>query len=101
MAQSLYQFDIDDDSPEIAYFPLANKEPGPNINAGGWQLLYTSSGAATAPGQVGVGTSYHCTTLNGASLLINWNGMYPPLQRISISSLHRDLSPTQAQALTS
>ena len=74
MAESLYQFDVDDDSPEIAYFPFVNLEPSPNITAG-WQLLYTLSGAATSPGQVGVGTSYHYTSLDGASLMINWNGM--------------------------
>ncbi|KAG6375540.1 hypothetical protein JVT61DRAFT_3100 [Boletus reticuloceps] len=73
MAQSLYQFDIDDDSPEIAYFPFANREPSTNVSAG-WQLSYSGSGAATSPGQVGVGTSYHYTSLDGASLMINWTG---------------------------
>ena len=79
MAQCLYQFDIDDDSPEIAYFPFVNPEPAGSINVtAGWQLLYTVSGAATSPGQVGVGTSYHYTSLNGASLMINWTGMCTP-----------------------
>ncbi|KAG9316810.1 hypothetical protein JVU11DRAFT_2875 [Chiua virens] len=73
MAQSLYQFVIDDDSPKISYFPFVNLEPSTNLTAG-WQLLYTGSGAATGPGQVGVGTSYHYTSRNGTSLLINWNG---------------------------
>lgn len=75
MAQSLSQFDIDDDSPEIAYFPFVNLEPSPNVTAG-WQLLYTGSGAAMSPGQLGVGTSYHYTSLNGASFMVNWTGMY-------------------------
>ncbi|KAG8214104.1 hypothetical protein J3R82DRAFT_10863 [Butyriboletus roseoflavus] len=74
MAVSLYQLDVDDDSPEIAYFPFVNLEPTYNITAG-WQLLYTDSGAATGPGQIGVGTSRHYTSLNGASLLVTWIGM--------------------------
>ena len=77
MAHNLLQFDIDDDSPEIAYFPFVNLEPSSNVTAG-WQLLYTGSGAATSPGQVGVGTSYHYTSLNGASLMISWTGMCAP-----------------------
>ncbi|KAF9227156.1 hypothetical protein BS17DRAFT_775055 [Gyrodon lividus] len=73
MAGSPPQFYLHDDSPEISYFPLVNLEPSPNLTSG-WQLLYSGSGAATAPGQVGVGTSYHYTTLNGASFMIDWNG---------------------------
>lgn len=95
MAQSLHQFEIDDDSPEIAYFPFANLEPSPNVTAG-WELLYTASGAATGPGQVGVGTSYHYTTLNGASLMINWTGICILLVRSDQFS-----RPTQARVLTS
>ncbi|KAG6335696.1 hypothetical protein ID866_3402 [Astraeus odoratus] len=64
---------IDDDSPEITYFPSVNLEPSANVTTG-WQLLYSGSGAAVAPGQVGVGTSYHYTNLNGTSLMVQWNG---------------------------
>ncbi|KAF9241837.1 hypothetical protein BU15DRAFT_73177 [Melanogaster broomeanus] len=73
MAGNFSQFYLNDDSPEIAYFPFVNLQPSPNVTSG-WQLLYTGSGAATAPGQVGVGTSYHYTTLDHASFIINWNG---------------------------
>lgn len=68
---------IDNDSPELSYFPSVNLEPSPNVT-GGWQLLYSGSGAALAPGQVGVGTSYHYTNLNGASFMVQWNGVYYP-----------------------
>lgn len=95
MANTLYRFDIDDDSPEIAYFPFVNLEPSPNLTAG-WQLLYTGSGAATSPGQVGVGTSYHYTSLNGASLAVNWNGTCVSPQRNTSCSL-----ASQVQASTS
>ncbi|KIJ68089.1 hypothetical protein HYDPIDRAFT_25534 [Hydnomerulius pinastri MD-312] len=73
MAGSVPQFYVEDDSPEIAYYPITNLEPSPNVTVG-WQLLYTSSGAADAPGEVGVGTSYHYTNLNDASFMIEWNG---------------------------
>ncbi|KAF8840701.1 hypothetical protein BDN67DRAFT_968142 [Paxillus ammoniavirescens] len=73
MAGSLPQFSVPDDSPEISYFPFVNLVPSPNVTDG-WQLLYNGSGAATAPGQLGVGVSYHYTTLNGASFMIDWNG---------------------------
>lgn len=74
MAVRRYQFDVDDGSPEITYFPFVNLEPTSNVSAG-WQFLYSVSGAATGPGQVGVGSSYHYTSLSGASLMISWNGM--------------------------
>ncbi|KAH7888925.1 hypothetical protein F5I97DRAFT_1925473 [Phlebopus sp. FC_14] len=73
MAGSISQFYVEDDSPEIAYFPYVGLEPSQNLT-NGWQFLYNGSGAATAPGQVGVGTSSHYTGLNGASFLITWNG---------------------------
>lgn len=74
MASSLSRLYIDDDSPQLAYFPFVNLEPSPNVTAG-WQAQYTGSGAATAPGQVGVGTSYHLTAIDGSSLMVQWNGM--------------------------
>jgi hypothetical protein len=87
MAGSLPQFSVPDDSPEISYFPFVNLEPSPNVTDG-WQLLYTGSGAATAPGQLGVGVSYHYTTLNGASFMIDWNGVYfPALNNIGLAQL--------------
>lgn len=79
-----WQFVIDDDSPEIAYYPFVNLEPSSNVSAG-WQLMYTGSGVATSPGQVGVGSSFHYTSVNGASLMINWNGMCAP-KRNTVSS---------------
>ncbi|KIO09368.1 hypothetical protein M404DRAFT_131273 [Pisolithus tinctorius Marx 270] len=73
MAGNLSTLSIGNESPEVAYFPSVNLEPSENITAG-WQLQYTGSGVANSPGQVGEGTSYHYTNLNGASFLILWNG---------------------------
>ncbi|KAL4078287.1 hypothetical protein V8B97DRAFT_1245781 [Scleroderma yunnanense] len=73
MAGNLSYLRINNDSPEVGYFPSVNLEPSPNIT-NGWELLYSGSGAAVAPGEVGVGTSYHYTSLNGTSLMIQWNG---------------------------
>lgn len=73
MAGNSSTLSIGNESPEVAYFPSANLEPSQNLTAG-WQLQYTGSGAADTPGQVGVGTSYHYTNLNGVSFAILWNG---------------------------
>ncbi|KAI6040207.1 hypothetical protein EDC04DRAFT_1522477 [Pisolithus marmoratus] len=73
MAVNLSTLSIGNESPEVAYFPFVNLEPSQNVTAG-WQLQYTGSGVASSPGQIGVGTSYHYTNLNGASFMILWNG---------------------------
>ncbi|KAI6121817.1 hypothetical protein F5141DRAFT_536756 [Pisolithus sp. B1] len=73
MAGNVSTLSIGNESPEVAYFPSVNLEPSQNDTAG-WQLQYTGSGVADSPGQVGVGTSYHYTNLNGVSFMILWNG---------------------------
>lgn len=77
MASNSSYLPIDNDSPQVSYFPSVNLQPSPNVTTA-WQLLYTGSGAAVAPGQVGVGSSYHYTNLNGARFMIQWNGMCCP-----------------------
>lgn len=73
MAGSTSQFYVEDDSPEIVYYPFIDTSLSPNVSAG-WEQLYSGSGAATSPGQVGVGDSVHSTSLNEASFMIKWNG---------------------------
>lgn len=73
MANSTSQFYVEDDSPEIVYFPFVDVGLSPNASAG-WEQIYSVSGAASSPGQVGVGYSMHFTYLNDASFLIKWNG---------------------------
>ena len=65
---------VNDTSPVISYIPLIaiSAIPDPFL---GWNPHYSISGFATAPGVVGLGTSSHITSLNGASLSLQWNGM--------------------------
>lgn len=73
MAGNISHFYVEDDSPEIAYYPFVDTSLSPNASAG-WEQLYSVSGAASSPGQVGVGYSTHFTCLNEASFMIKWNG---------------------------
>ncbi|KAG0700833.1 hypothetical protein DFH29DRAFT_929911 [Suillus ampliporus] len=73
MAGNISQFYVEDDSPEIVYFPFVDTSLSPNASAG-WEQFYSDSGAASSPGQVGVGHSKHFTNLNEASFMIKWNG---------------------------
>lgn len=73
MADSISQFYVEDDSPEIVYYPFVDTSLSPNTSAG-WEQFYSVSGAASSPGQVGVGYSTHSTSLNDASFMIKWNG---------------------------
>ena len=75
MADAL-QFTVDDTSPTISYSPFPDTFSTPNLNAG-WNPYYTSSGFAPALGVVGNGTSLHITSLNGASLALQWHGVSP------------------------
>ncbi|KAG1890148.1 hypothetical protein F4604DRAFT_650485 [Suillus subluteus] len=73
MAGNISQFYVEDDSPEIVYYPFVDTSLSPNASAG-WEQFYSVSGAASSPGQVGVGYSTHFTNLNEASFMIKWNG---------------------------
>ncbi|KAF5338515.1 hypothetical protein D9611_013296 [Ephemerocybe angulata] len=67
------QFYVNDTSPAISYTPFADTLSTPNTGAG-WNPYYTGSGYATAQGVKGQGTSFHITSLEGASLTIAWIG---------------------------
>lgn len=69
------QFAVDDSSPTIAYSPFPDTFSTPNLTAG-WNPYFTGSGFAAALGQTGTGDSLHATSLNGASLTIQWHGVY-------------------------
>ncbi|KAG1751442.1 uncharacterized protein EDB91DRAFT_1243705 [Suillus paluster] len=56
MAGNLSQFYVEDDSPEIVYFPFVDTTLSPNPSAG-WEQFYSGSGASSSPGQVGAGDS--------------------------------------------
>ena len=70
---NISQFYVEDDSPEIVYFPFVDTSLSPNASAG-WEQFYSGSGGASSPGQVGLGYSMHYTNLNQASFMIKWNG---------------------------
>lgn len=67
------QICIDDMSPTITYYPFADTFGTPDLLAG-WNPYYTDSGYAAYQGQIGVGTSLHRTSLDGASCSVQWNG---------------------------
>lgn len=73
VAGNISQFYVEDDSPEIVYYPFVDTGLSPNVSAG-WEQFYSGSGAASSPGQVGVGISTHSTNLNEASFMIKWSG---------------------------
>lgn len=73
MAGSISQFYVEDDSPEIVYYPFVDTSLSPNVSAG-WEQFYSVSGVASSPGQGGEGYSTHTTSLNEASFMIQWNG---------------------------
>jgi len=66
---------VDDTSPTITYYPFADTFGTPNVLAG-WNPYYTDSGFAAYQGDLGVGTSLHRTSLDGASFSVQWNGVY-------------------------
>lgn len=73
MANSV-QVTIDDTSPCISYSPFRDTYTTPNLSAG-WNPYYDKSGFATSSGEIGNGTSLHITSLDGASLALQWHGM--------------------------
>jgi hypothetical protein len=70
---SFKQVTIDDTSPCISYSPFRDTFTTPNLSAG-WNPYYDQSGFATASGEIGNGTSLHITSLDGASLALQWRG---------------------------
>ncbi|PBK73458.1 hypothetical protein ARMSODRAFT_1081657 [Armillaria solidipes] len=72
MAETL-EFEVDDTSPAISYYPFRDTFSTPNLTAG-WNPYYNGSGFLTSLGETGEGTSFHVSSLNGASLSIQWHG---------------------------
>ena len=67
------QFDVDDTSPTISYSPFRDTLSTPDLSAG-WNPYYNLSGFVHAQGEVGNGTSLHITSLDGASLALQFRG---------------------------
>ncbi|KAK0462598.1 uncharacterized protein EV420DRAFT_1735277 [Desarmillaria tabescens] len=72
MAETL-EFEVDDTSPAISYYPFRDTFSTPNLTAG-WNPYFSGSGFLTSSGETGEGTSLHISSLNGASLSIQWHG---------------------------
>jgi len=64
---------VDDISPCISYSPFRDTFSSPNLSAG-WNPYYDQSGFAAHSGETGNGTSLHITSLDGASLALQWRG---------------------------
>ena len=71
--ETLVTFSVDDTSPAVIYSPFRDTFSTPNL-IGGWNPYFVNSGFATSQGAVGVGTSLHITSLDGAALQIQWQG---------------------------
>jgi hypothetical protein len=69
------QLSVDDSSPEIVYSPFRDSFSTPEL-LHGWNPFYSISGFATTIGMFGNGTSFHITSLDGATLSLQWHGMY-------------------------
>jgi hypothetical protein len=67
------QFYVDDTSPSIFYSPFRDTFSLPNLTAG-WNPYFDLSSFATDPGEIGNGTSYHVTSLDGATIAVQWKG---------------------------
>ncbi|KAF9022039.1 hypothetical protein BDZ89DRAFT_1163416 [Hymenopellis radicata] len=70
---STVQFEVDDTSPMITYFPFGDTFSTANLSAG-WNPYFDGSGFLSAPGETGSGTSQHISARDGASLVIQWHG---------------------------
>ncbi|KAJ6625847.1 hypothetical protein B0H10DRAFT_1782428 [Mycena sp. CBHHK59/15] len=71
---SVVQFTVDDSSPNVEYSPFGDTLSSPNLSAG-WNPYWDSPGFSSATtGATGSGTSLHITSLDGASLQIQWTG---------------------------
>ncbi|KAJ7109787.1 hypothetical protein C8R44DRAFT_262934 [Mycena epipterygia] len=72
MSLSLWNFTIEDTSPFLTYTPYAD-----GSNSGltkGWEPWYTVSGFISQNGEGGAGDSYHLTSLEGASVHLQFYG---------------------------
>ncbi|KAJ6523595.1 hypothetical protein B0H19DRAFT_1386392 [Mycena capillaripes] len=72
MSMSSWNFTIEDTSPFLSYTPYAD-----GSNSGltkGWEPWYTTSGFISQNGEGGTGDSYHLTSLDGASVNLNFYG---------------------------
>ncbi|KAF8187486.1 hypothetical protein BJ912DRAFT_423944 [Pholiota molesta] len=73
MSVTLVTFTVDDTSPCVSYSPFGDTFSTPNLIAG-WNPYFDPSGYAKSQGEVGNGTSLHITSLDGASLGLQWSG---------------------------
>ncbi|KAJ7610939.1 hypothetical protein FB45DRAFT_328481 [Roridomyces roridus] len=92
-----WNFTIDDTSTFLKYLPYAD-----GSNSGltdGWIPWYTDSGFLSQNGQAGSGTSYHRTSLSGASVTLSFYGTGVDLFGISNSTYNVtvDNAPFQPQ----
>lgn len=71
----LLQLSIDDTSPSISYYPERDTLSTSNLTAG-WIPYYDISGFSSSPGQIGYGTSFHITSMDGASIFMQWHGAF-------------------------
>jgi len=78
MAGTLVVFDVDDTSPTVNYYPAVHNSivlPGGSPPVG-WTPYYTESGYACSLGQEGRGISQHRTSLQGATLTLQFTGVF-------------------------
>ncbi|KAG5651872.1 hypothetical protein H0H81_007119 [Sphagnurus paluster] len=73
MANNTSRITVDDTSPAISYLPLRDTLSTVNLTAG-WNPFFSESGFIKALGDTGVGTSFHATSLDGATISIVWAG---------------------------
>jgi len=71
---SMAYFILDNSSPEVLYSPFADSFQQPDLLQG-WNPYFSVSGFPSVQGQIGIGTAFHITSLNGATLSIQWHGM--------------------------
>jgi hypothetical protein len=71
---SVVNFTVEDFSPTVSYYPRGDTFSAPNLSAG-WNPYWQDPGFSGATtGSTGSGTSLHITSLDGASLQIQWKG---------------------------
>lgn len=75
---NIVQFNVDDTSPTVSYFPFGDTFSTPNLYAG-WNPYYDISGFSTSLGETGNGTSMHITSRDNASFSVQWQGESPGL----------------------
>ncbi|KAK7473108.1 hypothetical protein VKT23_001208 [Stygiomarasmius scandens] len=70
----IVQFDVDDTSPTIRYFPFGDTFSAPNFSAG-WNPVFNGASPAGISLETGNSTSSHVTSLDGASIQVQWQGI--------------------------